>query len=420
MLKRLRKARTRLYLAELARAGAWTLAVLALAGSVLTFASRLDLFRLPPVLAWVVAVLACTVAAFVAWRKTPDLPGTARAVERHFGLDERLSTSLELGGRRDALAEALRADAERHAEGLVFARFGVPRLGRPEGWVLVAAAVATLLAMFVPLRPPSAPALAAGQNAGAPGAAPAAAQREFVRQAVAQVQAAAPASSAAQDVRTNKGPGTARQASEGSSQVNASATMAGASAGPVSATTPTTVERVLDEVSAAVSGAPASANRAAPAAPLADDAPLSVRNDGSTNPSYNQPSARDQELRDYGRRRELASNPGGGSGDPVAMVDAAVAGDATAGFEGAAGNTLPAAPGASSELNIPSVTDSSGRRVRLERLPDDIDTTGLGAAPTWVEFVAAPEPIVSREAAASPADLEFLSRYRSPTEGASE
>lgn len=420
MLKRLRKARTRLYLAELARASAWTLAVLALAASAFVLSSRLNLFTLPPLIAELAAVLVCAVAALVAWRKTPDLPGTARAVERHFGLDERLSTSLELGGRHDALAEALRVDAEQHAEGLTLVGFGAPRLSRLQGWALAAAAVTTLVAMFVPLRSPSAPASATGQSTGAPGSAPATAQQEFVRQAVAQVQAAAPASSAAQDVRTNKGPGATRQPTEGGSPVPASATVAGASAGAVSDTTPTTVERVLDEVGAAVSGAPSSANRPASATPLDGDAPLSARNDGSTNPSYNQPSARDQELRDYGRRRELASNPGGGSGDPVAMVDAAVAGDATAGFEGAAGNTLPAGPGASLELDVPSVTDASGRRVRLERLPDDLDTTGIGAAPTWVEFVAAPEPIVSRPEAAAAADLEFLSRYRTPSEAARE
>src|SRR5690606_1719901 len=77
--------------------------------------------------------LALAAGALIAWRGAPDLSAVARLAERRFALDERLSTSLELAGRRDPVAQALHADAEAAAARVEPARLAPLLPGRGVG-----------------------------------------------------------------------------------------------------------------------------------------------------------------------------------------------------------------------------------------------------------------------------------------------
>ena len=424
MRRVLERARTRLFLAALVGCAGWALAAAALVGAGLGALTRLGV--LPPTdgrwlglpsvgVALGAALLVAIGVGVAAWRLTPALAGAARALERHFGLAERLNTGLEPGGRRDAVAQALRADADAHASALRLRGFAPPRVSRRQGSSVAAGAALLAAALLVPL--PSRSEGTAATAGGVPGTDvrssgggdPTRIRIEDLLTSVlgeAGASAREPRSDESQDARDARTAGDAGVA--GTARQTGAASLAAATA-PANA-----VERQRDDVSEALRAAAESAGRQQPPLAGAEPAAPSLRNDGSTNPSYGAASTRDQELRDYARRRESAAAPGGGGGEPVALADAAVAGDATAGYEGGGGAVLPGTPGSTNELDIPDVTDPSGRRVRVERLPDAPDVAGLDQAAAWVEFVAGDEPRVSRPPS-DPGDLDLLRRYRALT-----
>lgn len=425
MRRTLERARTRLFLTALVRCSSWAFAGAALVGAGLVAATRLGVLPLPadgrwlglpPAVAAVGAALLVAVGvAAAAWRRTPGLAGTARAVERHFGLSERLSTSLELGERRDAVAEALRADADARASALTLRGFAAPRVSRRQGWSLVAGSALLAAALLAPLSSGG-----AGVEAvigGEPGTGVGAAHGgDLTRIGIDDLLAtvAGEAGANAREPRSDERAGAQDVRTGGNAGVTGTSRETGV-ASQLTATAPANaVERQRDDVSDALRAAAEAAGLQQPPAVGTEPAAPSLRNDGSTNPSYGAASTRDQELRDYARRRESAAAPGGGGGEPVALADAAVAGDATAGYEGGGGEALPGAPQRTNELDIPDVTDPSGRRVRVERLPDAPDPTGLDQPAAWVEFVAGDEPRVSRPPS-YPDDLDLLRRYRSLT-----
>lgn len=411
MLARLRAARRRLLLARLLRAWAQALAVLAWVGALLLLTARLAP-TLPLPAPWHAALalaLALAAGALIAWRGAPDLSAVARLAERRFALDERLSTSLELAGRRDPVAQALHADAEAAAARVEPARLAPLLPGRGVGAALLsgvlALAGAVLLPGFGAAEPPSA---LSARTDGAP-AAPEAFVRELLDRHAPEAAGAGPAlTTSTASAPREAGARTAAARSTAAPVTSASPTARSAT----SASEAALVERAGEARGAElVTGAGATSDAAPPAG---EASRLDARNDGSTNPSYAAASARDQELREYARRRQAAGDPGGGGGgDQVAMADAAVAGSATAGFEGEGALALPAAPDRSDALELPAITDASGRRVTLDRLPDELAPVVSGAAPGALAWPGLEEPPVSRDAL-SPADVELLRRYHAP------
>ncbi|MBX3142062.1 MAG: hypothetical protein KF875_15005 [Trueperaceae bacterium] len=423
MRRTLERARARLFLTALVRCSGWALAGAALVGAGLVAATRLGVLPLPadgwwlglPTVAAAVgaALLVAVGVAAAALRLTLGLAGAARAVERHFGLSERLSTSLELGERRDAVAEALRADADAHASALTLRGFAPPRLSRRQGAALLAGSALLAIALLAPL-PSGAPGVDAviGGEPAAGVAADHGADLARVRIDDLLMTVAGEAGASAREARSDESAGPRDGGTAGNTGVTGAERQTGVASLPATAAPANAVERQRDDVSDALRAVAEAAGRQQAPPVGTEPAAPSLRNDGSTNPTYGAASTRDQELRDYARRRESAAAPGGGGGEPVALADAAVAGDATAGYEGGGGEGLPGAPQRTSELDIPDVTDPSGRRVRVERLPDAPDLAGLDRTAAWVEFVAADEPRVSRPPS-YPDDLDLLRRYRS-------
>lgn len=357
--------------------------------------------------AWAVAaVLALLASAWMARRRTPGLGGVARMAERRLGLDERLSTALELGDRSDALALALREDTEAKAADLVRPRELAPlRPGPAQAWSLAAGAAALAVALVAPL--PSARELSVERvPEGARGVV---AGDTFIRQLLDDpasiLSTAAGGASSAAEPRQPTGRGGS--SAGGAQEVGASTST------PIGALSAESVPATDARRPAAAGGSPeasqpAGAARADAPSELPLPPPLGGRNDGGTNPGYPQASTRDQELREYARRQEAAAGAGGG--EPVAMVDAAVAGDATAGYGGSEATPPPRAAGATDDLAIESVTDPSGRRVRVERLPDELTPPAAGAAQEAAAWSPVEEPLVTREATPV-ADMELLRRY---------
>ncbi len=415
MLARLRAARRRLFLHALLRHLAGALAVAAWGIALLTASSRLwpatfGSWWLVPWAGAAALVLAVLFAVRLAGRRTPDLVGVARRAERRFGLDERLSTSLELQEGEGALVSALHADAESAAQRLDPRQLTSLRPTPLLTTALVAGLLASVGAGLLPERTEaSAPTAAAGgaeQGVTADGGA-------FIQElldlhAPSVTTAPAGAQSATATQREATVAGTAAQPSGGAPNQQASV-------GSGLATAPAAlVERASDASGDAVQAS--AAGRTADAAPPAEEAPRAqVRNDGSTNPSFAAASSRDQELREYARRRQVGSDPGGGGGgDQVAMADAAVAGSATAGLGGEEAALLPVVEGGDAPaLELPAVTDVSGRRVTLERLPDDVTAAVSANAPSGLNWPAMEEPPVRREALGSD-DLDLLRRYHRP------
>ncbi len=415
MLARLRAARRRLFLRSLLRALAGALALLAWGAALLTAAARLwpgtYLGRWPdPWLGVAALAIAVTTAVALAVRRTPDLAGVARRADRHFGLDERLSTSLESRGRQGALASALHADAETAAQRVDPRGLAPLRPGPVMAAALLTGLLAAVGAAWLPERTAgSAPAAAALEGKGGTAAAGGAFIQELL-DLHAPESATAPAGTepsntasreAAGAGATERAPGAApgQRASVGSAPATSQAAL---------------VERTTDASGAAMD-APA-AGRTADATPPADEPPRAqVRNDGSTNPSYAAANSRDQELREYARRRQAGSDPGGGGGgDQVAMADAAVAGSASAGFGGEGEAPALATAGRSAAaLELPGVTDVSGRRVTLDRLPDEVAAVVSANAPSGLSWPRLEEPPVRRPAL-SPEDLDLLRCYHRP------
>jgi hypothetical protein len=108
-------------------------------------------------LAFCVAALVCALAlaAILAFLFTPDLATLARAADRAFALQERLSTALEVEARLrpdaalDPVRAALLADAERHAAAIDPRRIVSLRWPRA-GWTIPALIAAAVLLQLVP------------------------------------------------------------------------------------------------------------------------------------------------------------------------------------------------------------------------------------------------------------------------------
>lgn len=411
MTDRLRRARARLLLAGLVRCAGW--AAVAFAAAAAAVGAAVRWYPGVPTVPLLLAALGLAVVGAVVCglRLTPDSVATARALERHFGLQERLSTSLEVAGRRGAMAEALREDAAAHARALDLAGFARPRLGRTQVAATACAAVLAGLAWLAPTGSGAGRLAQVAPDGPAAGATEAvAAPRELLTRLPAGAELTATAPAVDPDERTNARPSTPRDGAGSAAPTASRAAATRAAATPPTldvSESPSNVER--GQAEAGTTLAPP-AGEGPPSAPR-DAAELpTARNDGSTNPQPQQAGTRDQELREYARHREAAADAGGGGGEPVAMVDAAVAGDATAGAGEGAGQPLPQPAAGGEELSMPDVTDPSGRRVTVERLPDDVDPTGLDAAPAAVSFASGDEPTVSR-ALETPANLELLRRY---------
>lgn len=436
MRRTLERARARLALAALLRSATWAIVAAAVLGAALVAGVRLGALPFPadgrlfglPAAVWAIggALVAGICVVVAAWRRTPGIAWTARVVESHFGLSERLSTSLELGERDDAVAEALRVDAELHARALDLRGFAAPRISRVQSWSSVAGLTLLAVACLAPL-PRGGAAIEAGgapaptadapdRGVGDPTRLPIIGDLPTMTVPETRASAGGPRAddrvAAAPDVMTQGDAGTTGAPRQTAALGQFAQTVPGDAQASV-------VERQRDDASDMLRASAEAAGRQQP--PVAGAEPLapSLRNDGSTNPSYGPASTRDQELRDYARRRESAAAPGGGGGEPVALADAAVAGDATAGYEDGGGGALPVPPEPSSDLDIPDVTDPSGRRVRVERLPDAPDQTGGDQTVTLVEFIGRDEPSVSRVPPAL-ADLDLLRRYRSAAGGANQ
>lgn len=382
-------------------------------------------------LSWGAAlVLAVAACAGAAWRRLPTQLDAARVVERSAGLAERLSTSVEVAGRPDPLAVALRADAEERLRGVEARRVVPLTLGRGTSrWLLGSLSVLAAVVGVVRLVPP--PQVVAGGVGARPGVGELSEGTvqgaDFIQQLLA-TSTPEVRPSTANTSRRNALPddelqalatqqGGAQERPAGTSVQQAPA-VSGAAVAPdrtvTAAMEANLVDRAVDL--GPVTGAAQPQSSAPPATPPGGEAvPLSPRNDGTTNPSYNQAAVRDQELREYARRRQAGGGPGGGDGDQVAMADAAVAGSATAGFDGGGAGEPPPLPGAGDpeELDLPDITDSSGRRVTLERLPDLAVDVPLGWLPGSGDWSPGVEPAVSHELVLE-TDLDLLRRYNTP------
>lgn len=410
MLPRLEWARQLLFLQLLLRHLAYGAALLLVAAALLTLTQRLELaLQLGNWRQWLKAAGALTLVTslLLAWRRTPDLPATARLAERHFGLDERLSTSLEVDA-LNPLAAALRRDAQAHAAQLRPRRLVRLRPTLRQASALLGGATLLLLSLLLPLPAASArllagPAARPVPPAGAAGTALAA--PEFLRQLPVATAQEARAATAVQPSTRQPATTPAAPAAVAGTDASQRATVRDAPALEApSGEQPRQLERQAGS-DPALPGAPR--GDAAGEPPPAAAAPT-ARNDGSTNPTYGQASSRDQELREYAKRREATASPGGG-GDPVALADASVAGDATAGYDQAGAPPPPAPQAAADELDVGGVTDADGRRVTLERLPDQPGAVEAGT-PGVTAWTQRTEPPVARRPLGA-ADIQLLRRY---------
>lgn len=410
----LRRARARLYVAALVRVGGWAGAAFAVFCAAVGVAARnaAHFPALPTVL--VAFGAAGAVTLWAAARLTPDLTGTARALDRHFELAERLSTSLEVTHRHDALAAALRADAAARIAALDLRGFVRPRLRLAQAAALTVAVALVGWAWLGPAIGGAGPLAAERADTAAPSA-----PRALLTHLPASVERAAlPSSTQPGAPRREARQGAGQDAPRpGDGAARTTATPSAAAVAPALPTTtpPTFIDRPQGEPGTTPAAARAPGEERQAASRDAAELPT-ARNDGSTNPRPEQASSRDQELREYARHREAAGDSGGGGGEPVAMVDAAVAGDATADLAGGAAPPPPGA-GAAADLNVPDEADPTGRRVKVERLPDDPAAVGLDLPPPPVTFALTGEPTVTR-ARVDDADVELLRRYRASGEGA--
>lgn len=433
MLQLLNRVRVRLALRTFVRMVAMCVVGVAVS------ATALALLRWPavPVPEWLIgpqavglAMAACVaVSGVLAWRRTPGLVEAARVVERRVDLAERLSTSIEFADSSDPLAVALRSDAEARTADLDPRRVVPIVPGRRLTAWLVSCVVVASAAQFLPrsavrtVDTAAVSPVSVGETATAEG-------NDFIQQlldASAQVPSVPPpvarrnalsdselqaSSPQTRSIATDQAPATTGQA----------ATVAAGAVSSLEQTATSAVSAQLVDRAADLGGALTAAQppSSAPAvtAPATEVSRVDPRNDGTTNPNYNQAAARDQELREHARRRQAGSNPGGGDGDQVAMADAAVAGSATAGFESQGGlDALPSpADGAPNNLNLPDITDSSGRRVTLERLPDVVVDALPGWLPGTTGWAPGIEPVVTHDVMLQH-ELELLRRYNTPDIG---
>lgn len=390
----------------------------ALAASVgIYLLSRAELVTRPSVVFSLVIVTAAAAVAAATFRRTPSLVDAARALERLLPLEERLSTSLAVEGRADPLAVALRHDAAELAGSVSLRGLLRPRVNRAQ---FVTLAVVALLAGGAVLWPTltGAPQLATGSGDGAVEPSGHAADYALIlpRAGADATADGAPAAAAVREARRPEAP--LREATP--SGTGAASAPRGTAGTTADARAVAAAREVDSPLLGEVADAAASQGRrdgAAPNRPSGDTPPPSARNDGGTNPRYDQAAGRDQELRELARRREAAGDSGGGSGEPIAMVDASVAGDATAADGDGSGTPLPLPGQGRDEVSVPTITDPSGRRVRLERLPEDVDLSGLYAADGQLEFRTAQEPTVSRERV-SVDESDLLRSYREALQAA--
>lgn len=417
MLKRLKQTRQRyrlqLFLSTLAR----SLAVLASLLACLLLGAR---FGLPDLLgtrpaALMLAALAPAAVLFslwFAWRNTPGLPAIARQADLHFGLEERLSTSLEAALLQDetpgplarALRAALHSDAESAAAQVIPARLVPLKLPAGPGFWLAGSLLAlTLLQLRQADDWLLLPRFTAADS------------ETHAQQAQAGPQA--------QPLAGLPDTGTARADQEASDAAHPPAHERQSAAGPASANE----AAAAGDVPVPEPGAGATSERtagpttqdtaAAGAGPPGPAAPETVpaRNDGATNPAYGPAPARDQELREQARRQqERAGNPGGGGGDQAALADSSVAGDATAGFEGNQDGVLPETAGAGAELSLPDAASAAGDRIRVE-LPPETSLSGVTETPlgTFSWNTSDEAAVIRNSGEIRAADRALLQRYHS-------
>jgi hypothetical protein len=425
MLRRLRQIRRRWRLRIFLHALAFLLALLASASAAMLLGARLNLPFLTeprwPVLA-LAAVLALPLAVLQAWRRTPDLQATARRADLHFGLDERLSTSLENAGQEPAgplataLRRALRADAEAAAQKLVPARFAPLKLPAGLGWWLACSLLAVAL---LQLRQGGEylllPAPAATTAPGVTGAGPATggeAARDAALEAAQQQLLARMLEQAPSEEAEQAGSVQTAGSSQGREQT---AAPAGQAAGPEGQLTEGEPETATAEAARPADATPGEGTDrpAAEAATRPDAGP--GRNDGSTNPAYDQAAARDQELREQARRQqERAGNPGGG-GDQAALADSSVAGDAAAGEGSNAAAVLPAMTETALELELPGQVNAAGERISIELPPEADETAVTETTLERVSWSRLPESALVREQV-RPAERALLQRYHAPAQ----
>lgn len=126
--------------------------------AVVALALKVVLGPVAPVVAG--GLLAAGLVAGLLWGLTRRVPpaDAARLADRHYGLMERVSTTLEWAGRPDRppLVEALVADAEARVAGLAPAQVVRRRLPREARWLPVPVAVAAALVLAPPVPLPSA------------------------------------------------------------------------------------------------------------------------------------------------------------------------------------------------------------------------------------------------------------------------
>lgn len=434
MLQLLNRVRVRLALRTFVRMVALCVVGVAVSATALALLRWLAV----PVPEWLIglpavglAMAACVaVSGVLAWQRTPGLVEAARVVERRADLAERLSTSIEFAESSDPLAVALRSDAETRSADLDPRRVVPIMPGRRLTSWLVGCVVVASAAQLLPGSAVRAVDTASAVSPVSVRESATAEGNDFIQQLLdASVQSPSvppPAtrrnalsdselqasSLQTRSITTDQAPATTGQA----------ATVAAGTASSLEQTATGAVSAQLVDRAADLGGALTAAQppSSAPAAtaPATEVARVDPRNDGTTNPNYNQAAARDQELREHARRRQAGSNPGGGDGDQVAMADAAVAGSATAGFESQGGlDALPSpAEGAKNDLNLPDITDSSGRRVTLERLPDVVMEALPGWLPGTTAWAPGIEPVVTHDVMLLH-ELELLRRYNTPETG---
>jgi hypothetical protein len=370
-------------------------------------------------------LLAFSCGFWRAWRQTPTLQEAARRADRHFGLAERLSTSLEAAastaGQQPAseLLQALHADAEAVADRVIPEAIAPLKLPATLGWWLTCSLLAfSLLQLrhadsFLLLPAPGRPPVTGAGVAADPAADVTDLHNELLAQLLNQPPgrpAAEPEADRSEQRSEGQPPGPQERGSAKHSPAEAADDGTAVERDAAGATR---VDRAGD---AAAQDAEAETAARSPAEAAAPSEAAAARNDGSTNPSYGPDATRDQELREQARRQQQkAGNPGAGGGDQAALADSSVAGDATAGFEGNEAGVIPDTAEQGGELSLPDQVNSSGERIEVE-LPPEARATEVGeAAGITISWNRQPAVTLEGREELRPADRELLQRYHSLT-----
>lgn len=167
LLKRLERSRARARSLLLLRSALWSALVACGSYLVLHLVALLwpFLWRLLPAWGWAVLIFAAALTISSVWAllRTPGLLELARRADRDFGLQERVSTALELArapasaGAEGEMAAALLADAARHAPAIEPQRLVPLRFPRVGWWLVGLASVLVALDVVGPQLFPGSP-----------------------------------------------------------------------------------------------------------------------------------------------------------------------------------------------------------------------------------------------------------------------